>query len=414
MNTLSRLKPLVRSYRTPTRHLALSAALEERLRSSLERHEAILAEMNSVGHTAAALGQELSSLARTVRLYQERQALDEEETALQDLLQQVRDQDAEMTQECQEEIKDIQEQRKRLEERLVDSVLPQDEDDQGTDAIIEVRAGTGGDEASLFAHELVECYSKTAKNLHWKVEVLSETRTEIGGLREASLSVSAGGRTFYLRAGDDEDDEEDDPRSMLGPFGFFKFESGVHRVQRVPVNDSSRIHTSAVSVAVLPSIAQTDRGDELLPASELKIETMRASGAGGQHVNTTDSAVRITHLPTKITASIQDERSQHKNKEKALRLIAARVRDLRRSEEERARGETRSSLMGGGDRSERIRTYNFPQDRITDHRSKESQFGISTLMNGGKDDGAVVTFLAQLKALHKDEQLEKLNEEKDA
>ena len=186
--------------------------------------------------------------------------------------------------------------------------------------------------------------------------------------------------------------------------------SGVHRVQRVPVNDT-RIHTSACSIAVLPLKQENGKSDELLPMSELKIDTMRSSGAGGQHVNTTNSAVRITHIPTGITASIQDERSQHKNKAKALKLISARVRDKEKEEERRINGEARSTLLGGGDRSERIRTYNFPQDRVTDHRCKHTTHGISKLLDAGSKDGIVTTFYPFLQNMVYDEQIAALEDE---
>ena len=190
----------------------------------------------------------------------------------------------------------------------------------------------------------------------------------------------------------------------------FFLSSGVHRVQRVPVNDT-RIHTSACSVAVLPMKQDGGKEGELLPKSELKIDTMRSSGAGGQHVNTTNSAVRITHIPTGITASIQDERSQHKNKAKALKLISARVRDKEREEERRKHGEARSTLLGGGDRSERIRTYNYPQDRVTDHRCKHTTHGISKLLDAGSEDGLVPTFYPFLQNMVYDEQIAALEDE---
>lgn len=186
--------------------------------------------------------------------------------------------------------------------------------------------------------------------------------------------------------------------------------SGVHRVQRVPVNDT-RIHTSACSVAVLPLKQDDGKSGELLPMSELKIDVMRSSGAGGQHVNTTNSAVRITHIATGITASIQDERSQHKNKAKAMKLISARVRDKEREEERKKHGEARNSLLGGGDRSERIRTYNYPQDRVTDHRCKHTTYGISKLLDAGSDDGLVATFYPSLQNMVYDEQIATLQEE---
>ncbi|GAX18950.1 peptide chain release factor 1 [Fistulifera solaris] len=390
----------------------ISSAVEGRLRSMKSRHDEIMEEMKSAGHTSAAMGKELSKLMPVVNLMEKWEALAAEEASLRDLLAELKEDEHEMKNECIEELEKIRQKQSMLTELMMDAAIPQDEDESDSDAIVEVRAGTGGDEASLFAAELVACYVNAAKLLSWKVEVLSESRTDIGGLREASLSIVAGNGPPYrlARKSDDETPLDDDSETFatpLGPYGTFKFESGVHRVQRVPVNDS-RIHTSACSVAVLPSLPDDNKETDLLPLSELKIETMRASGAGGQHVNTTDSAVRITHLPTKITASIQDERSQHKNKEKALRLVAARVRDFRKSTEEKARGETRSSLMGGGDRSERIRTYNFPQDRVTDHRSKESHFGINALLN--TEANIVMAFLPLLHKLHREEKIERLGE----
>lgn len=384
----------------------LSAAVEKRVTASLERHENIMKEMSSAGHTSASLGKELSSLSSLVALCKERIKLQNEETSLKELLEESEG-DTEMTQECNRELGEVSNKLQEIEASILDAVIPQDEDDYDSDAIIEVRAGTGGDEASLFAFELLEAYSKTAKALKWKVDPLDESKTDIGGLKEGSIVVS-GGSTFDPSGGFSASD------ILLGPYGFFKFESGVHRVQRVPVNDS-RIHTSACSVAVLPSITDSGgKNNQPLPMSELRIETMRASGAGGQHVNTTESAVRITHIPTGITAAIQDERSQHKNKEKALKLITARVRDAERAAADKALGETRSSLMGGGDRSERIRTYNFPQDRITDHRCKETRHGIESLLNAGSEtDNLVLTFFPHLRSMEREELLAQLEENED-
>lgn len=376
------------------------------------RHDEIMEEMKSAGHTSPAMGKELSNLISAVTLIEKWETLQADETSLRDLLAELNEDDKDMKNECMEELEAVRQKQALVTEFMMDAAVPHDDDESESDTIVEVRAGTGGDEASLFAAELVECYINTAKLLSWKVEFLSETRTEIGGLREASLSIVSGNGSPYRLARNSEKEvplsDSESFATPLGPYGTFKFESGVHRVQRVPVNDS-RIHTSACSVAVLPSLPDDNKETDLLPLSELKIETMRASGAGGQHVNTTDSAVRITHLPTKITASIQDERSQHRNKEKALRLVAARVRDFRRSSDEKARGETRSSLMGGGDRSERIRTYNFPQDRVTDHRSKESHFGINALLN--TDANIVFSFLPLLHSLHREEKIKQLGED---
>eukprot|EP00977_Amphora_coffeiformis_P004846 scaffold1046_cov172-Amphora_coffeaeformis.AAC.1 len=378
----------------------LSAAVEKRVEASLARHDDIMKEMSSSGQTSPALGKELSSLSLLVSLCQKRLKLQNEQKSLKELLLES-DGDAEMEEECQNELESVSAQIGELENDILDAIIPHDEEDFSSDTIIEVRAGTGGDEASLFAAEIFEAYAKTAKALRWKVDMLNESKSDIGGLKEGAMVVS-GSSTFEPPQGGD---------AALGPYGAFKFESGVHRVQRVPVNDS-RIHTSTCSVAVLPTLDDRGSPDALLPQSELKIETMRASGAGGQHVNTTDSAVRITHIPTGITASIQDERSQHKNKEKALKLITARVRDAERAEAEQARGATRSTLMGGGERSERIRTYNYPQDRITDHRCKETRHGIASLLAANTaEDNLVVTFFPHLRAMEREELLLKLEEE---
>jgi peptide chain release factor 1 len=263
--------------------------------------------------------------------------------------------------------------------------------------------------AALFAGELLEAYSAAAKSKGWKFDRLSQTTTDLGGIKEAAVSIMGNGSREFSAKSDD--GETDDILSNLGPYGLFRFESGVHRVQRVPVNDS-KIQTSACSVAILPSPA-VDNTDpaSLLPTSELKIETFRASGAGGQHVNTTESAVRITHIPTGVTAAIQDERSQHKNKTKALKLITARVRDRQREEEHRARGDARKGLMGGGDRSERIRTYNFPQDRVTDHRCKHSENGIVKLFSGGGEHGLVEAFAPPMRIMNREELMKQLEDE---
>lgn len=302
-----------------------------------------------------------------------------------------------MEQECLADVERLESEKVELERKILEAVLPKDENDTDSDAIIEIRAGTGGDEASLFAGELLETYTQTAKALKFRIDVMSVGKTDLGGVREATISVNGSATNAYSM---------DDEAEEIGPYGYFRFESGGHRVQRVPINDS-RIHTSACSVAVLPSLPD-DKTEALLPLSELRIETMRASGAGGQHVNTTDSAVRITHIPTGLTASIQDERSQHKNKAKAMKLIAARVHQHEREEEERARGAERSSLMGGGDRSERIRTYNFPQDRVTDHRCKHSSHGLEKLMQGGLDGGLVSTFFPIMRQAYKEELIKQL------
>eukprot|EP00521_Asterionellopsis_glacialis_P011651 CAMPEP_0195308280 /NCGR_PEP_ID=MMETSP0707-20130614/38145_1 /TAXON_ID=33640 /ORGANISM="Asterionellopsis glacialis, Strain CCMP134" /LENGTH=394 /DNA_ID=CAMNT_0040372545 /DNA_START=223 /DNA_END=1407 /DNA_ORIENTATION=- len=376
------------------------------------RHKELLEKMMSEdAGEVDALGKELSKFAPVASLKERMDELQEEEQSLRELMKEAsQENDKDMENECQDELQRISGEREKLEQRIIAAVLPRDEDDYSADAVLEIRAGTGGEEAALFAGELLEAYTKIAKGKNWKLEELNVTKTDIGGIKEASISISSGsGGGSY---GGFDIDENDDPLSGLGPCGYFRFESGVHRVQRVPVNDV-RMHTSACSVAVLPYSDDNDQTTELLPTSELKIETMRSSGAGGQHVNTTESAVRITHIPTGITAAIQDERSQHKNRAKAMKLITARVRDKQREEEARERGDARQSLMGGGDRSERIRTYNFPQDRVTDHRCKESEHGIAKLLGGaGDNNGGLVAFFAPyLREMHREELMEQLENE---
>jgi peptide chain release factor 1 len=394
------------------RRYILSDAVARRVQIMVSRHEDILKEIDESPNTAFTHGKELASLRHIVLLHEKNVNLDTEEISLTELMGEASQAgDPDMEEECREEVEALKETRQKLERRFRDAILPKDENDFASDAIVEIRAGTGGDEASIFASELREAYEKSAKAMRWEFEVLSESRTDLGGIKETVLSIAGrGGGHGDYGAIDDDDDEEEDFRSAIGPYGLFKYESGVHRVQRVPVNDT-RIHTSACSVAALPLLRDSGNSKGLLPMSELKIETMRSSGAGGQHVNCTDSAVRVTHIPTGITASIQDERSQHKNKDKALKLIAARVRDQQRAEEEKKLGATKSSLMGGGDRSERIRTYNYPQDRVTDHRCKHTTYGISKLLDGSSDDGLVVTFYPFLRDMVREEQLAALEEE---
>jgi peptide chain release factor 1 len=235
-------------------------------------------------------------------------------------------------------------------------MIPKDEADEKS-CILEIRAGTGGEEACLFANDILKMYQKIAALNGWKFELLSISETDLGGCKESVISVT--GR---------------------GAFGRLKFESGVHRVQRVPVNDV-RVHTSAISVVVLPEVEEIEMKMHLDP-KDLRIDVYRASGAGGQHVNTTESAVRITHLPTGIQAAVQDERSQHQNKAKAMKILCARVYDGIRQKRDAERHSLRSSQIGSGDRSERIRTYNFPQNRVSDHRVNVTVYGIERMLNG--------------------------------
>ena len=268
----------------------------------------------------------------------------------------------------------------QLHAQLQAALLPRDPDDE-RNAFLEIRAGTGGDESALFAGDLARMYLRWCERRGLTTEIMSESLAEIGGYKELVLRVS-GARVY----------------------GQLRFESGGHRVQRVPVTESQgRIHTSACTVAVMPEPEEADEV-QLNPA-ELRIDTFRASGAGGQHVNKTDSAIRITHLPTGIVAECQDDRSQHRNKAKALAVLTARLRDKEQTERAQKEAATRKGLIGSGDRSDRIRTYNFPQGRLTDHRINLTLYKLSAVMDGELDE-----VLAALEAARAAEQLARLEE----
>ena len=253
--------------------------------------------------------------------------------------------------------------------------MPRDPDD-ARNAFLEIRAGTGGDESALFAGDLARMYLRYAERCGWRTELLSESVSDLGGYKEVVIRIE----------GD-------------GVYGRLKFESGGHRVQRVPATEAQgRIHTSACTVAVLP---EPDEAEEIqLNPADLRIDTFRASGAGGQHVNKTDSAIRITHLPTGLVAECQDDRSQHRNKAKAMAVLAARLRDKERSERAAKEAATRRSLVGSGDRSDRIRTYNFPQGRLTDHRINLTLYKLQFIIDGDLDE-----VIAALQAAQAAEQL---------
>jgi peptide chain release factor 1 len=285
---------------------------------------------------------------------------------------------ADMADMAKEEVKDAEADIARLEDDLQRLLLPKDPDDE-RNAFVEIRAGTGGDESALFAGDLMRMYTKYAERMGFKVDVMSESFGEVGGYKEVVLKIS--GDNVY---------------------GKLKFESGGHRVQRVPATETQgRIHTSACTVAVMPEPDETV-AITLNPA-DLRIDTYRASGAGGQHINKTDSAVRVTHLPTGIVAECQDGRSQHSNKASALKVLAARINEKDRAERHAKEAATRKGLVGSGDRSDRIRTYNFPQGRLTEHRINLTLYKLQFVMMGEIDEVVEALLLAR-----KAEQLEEL------
>jgi peptide chain release factor 1 len=276
--------------------------------------------------------------------------------------------DEEMREMAKQEIEQLEGKIPAVEEEIKLLLIPADPQDS-KNAILEIRAGTGGDESALFAGELFRMYSRYAERQRWRVETLSANVSELGGYREIICRVT--GANVYAR---------------------LKFESGAHRVQRVPETETQgRVHTSACTVAVMPEADEV--GEVRLNPAELRIDTFRAAGAGGQHINKTDSAVRVTHLPTGIVAECQDSRSQHQNKASALRVLATRIRDAQLRAQQTREAATRKSLVGSGDRSERIRTYNFPQGRITDHRINLTLYKIAAIMEGDLDEiiGALTT-----------------------
>lgn len=353
--------------------------MNESLRHQFERLALRLAELDSLLADPQVMGdmkryrtlsREQADAADVVGRYRRYLQRESDLAAAKEMLA-----DPEMAEMARDEITAAEADLERLNGELQAALIPRDPDDD-RNAFVEIRAGTGGDESALFAGDLARMYTRFFERRGWRTEVMSASESELGGYKELVLRVE-GDRVYES----------------------LRFESGGHRVQRVPATEAQgRIHTSACTVAVMP---EPDEAEEItLNPADLRIDTFRASGAGGQHVNKTDSAIRITHLPTGIVAECQDDRSQHRNKAKAMAVLQARLRDKERSERAAKEAATRKSLVGSGDRSDRIRTYNFPQGRLTDHRINLTLYKLQQVMDGDLDD-----VVAALKTARAAEQL---------
>ncbi len=326
-----------------------------------------------------ALMKELNGISEIVKVYREYVQTAKEIDDIYIMLKENSD-DADFKQLLQEELAQLEEKKPALEQQLKILLLPVDPNDT-KNVIIEIRGGAGGDEAALFAADLLRMYTMYAEAKKWKTEILDLNEIGIGGIKEVVFSIT--GQGAYSR---------------------FKYESGVHRVQRVPETESQgRIHTSTVTVAVLP---EAEEVDVEINMNDVQIDTYRSSGAGGQHVNKTDSAIRLTHIPTGIVVACQDERSQHKNRDKAFKILRSKLYEIAQENQDKEIAENRKSQVGTGDRSERIRTYNFPQGRVTDHRIGLTLYKIEAVMNGDLDElmDALITEDQARKLLSQNEQ----------
>lgn len=339
----------------------MKPSIVAKLEALHERHEEVQALLGDAQTIAdqerfRALSREYAQLSDVSRCFTDWQQVQEDIETAQMMLD-----DPEMREMAQDELREAKEKSEQLEQQLQVLLLPKDPDDE-RNAFLEVRAGTGGDEAALFAGDLFRMYSRYAEARRWRVEIMSASEGEHGGYKEIIAKIS----------GD-------------GVYGRLKFESGGHRVQRVPATESQgRIHTSACTVAVMPELPDAELPD--INPADLRIDTFRSSGAGGQHVNTTDSAVRLTHIPTGVVAECQQERSQHKNRAKAMQMLIARIQQAKVQEQVDTADALRRNLVGSGDRSERIRTYNFPQGRMTDHRINLTLYKLDSIMEGDLDE----------------------------
>jgi peptide chain release factor 1 len=331
----------------------------ERLREIEARYQSLSAEMASPNLEVARLtelGRELSRLEPIVTVIR---GWEEVQAALRSTHEMARDPDEEVRVMAREELGVLEARAEELEAELRVLLVPRDPNDD-RNVILEVRAGTGGDEAALFAADLFRMYARYADARRWKLELLSSSESGSGGFKEAIAEITG-----------------------TGAYSRLKYESGVHRVQRVPVTEASgRIHTSTATVSVLP---EADEVELEIPEKDLRVDVYRSSGPGGQSVNTTDSAVRVTHLPTGLVVAIQDEKSQHKNKAKAMAVLRARLLELEQQRLAEERGEQRRSQVGSGERAEKIRTYNFPDDRVTDHRIGVTIHNLPGLLQGDLD-----------------------------
>ena len=339
----------------------MKASMRDKLNQLVERHLEINQLLQSPDVTDdidnyRKLTRELSEITPVVETFQQYTQTETDISSAEEMLS-----DPEMKAFANEEIQNGKEQLETLQTQLRTMLIPKDENDT-RNVMLEIRAGTGGEESALFAGDLLRMYSRYAERRGWRVELMSESPSDLGGYREVIVELS--GTDVYAT---------------------MKFESGGHRVQRAPETEAQgRIHTSACTVAVMPEAAEV--GEIELNPADLRIDTFRASGAGGQHINKTDSAVRITHIPTGTVVECQDDRSQHRNKEKAMKVLVTRIRDAQVQAQHAEQAATRKSLVGSGDRSERIRTYNFPQGRITDHRVNLTWYKIEAMMAGDLDD----------------------------
>ena len=340
----------------------MKESIQHKLETLVERHEeisALLAQPETMAdqNKFRALSQEYAQLAPVVSNFTAYKA---SVSAIEDAKVMMADDDADMREMAKEELADAQQQQQELTVTLQKLLLPKDPNDQ-RNIFLEVRAGTGGDEAAIFAGDLYRMFSRYAESRRWGVEVINAQEGDHGGYKEVVIKII--GEGAYSR---------------------LKFESGGHRVQRVPETESQgRIHTSACTVAIMPEVDELDQ-IEINP-SDLRVDTFRASGAGGQHINKTDSAIRITHLPTGIVVECQEQRSQHKNRAQAMSVLQSRIMSEQQDKIDAEQAETRKLMVGSGDRSERIRTYNYPQGRITDHRINLTLYKLAEIMQGDLD-----------------------------